>query len=94
MQIEANAWLSATLRRLFTTSGAPVNKPSEAMPTPDSTTGPNSEHTRTHRRWAVAVLALYGIVLSIGMVATLVHRSWVEDARLPAMQLKAEAPIR
>ena len=53
-----------------------------------------SEHIRTHRRWAGTVLALYGIIVSVGIMATLVHRSWTADAKPPAMQLAAQASIR
>lgn len=51
-----------------------------------------SEHTRTHRRWAVTVLALYGIMVSVGIMGTLVHRSWIGDAKPPILQ--AQASIR
>jgi hypothetical protein len=69
-----------------------MNKPAEAIPMTERTA--ESEHIRTHRRWARAVLALYGIVVSIGIIATLVHGSMIADSRLPPMQLQAKAQIQ
>ena len=69
-----------------------MNKPAEAIPMTESTA--ESEHTKTHRRWAKAVLALYGIVISIGIIATLVHRSMITDPELPPMQFQAKAQMQ
>jgi hypothetical protein len=60
----------------------------------DATSLTESEHIRTHRRWASTVLALYGIIISVGFMATLVHKSWIVDARPPAIQVAAQSPIR
>jgi hypothetical protein len=69
-----------------------MNKPAEAIPMTERTA--ESEHTRTHRRWTKAVLALYGIVVSIGIIATLVHGSMVADSRLAPIQLQAKAQMK
>jgi hypothetical protein len=69
-----------------------MNKPAEAIPRTESIA--ESEHTRTHRRWARAVLALYGIVVSIGIIATLVHRSMIADSRPPPIQFQAKVQMQ
>ena len=38
-----------------------MNKLSQPMPMTESTVAFEAEHARTHKRWASAVLALYGI---------------------------------
>jgi hypothetical protein len=53
----------------------------EVIPTTESTPAFEAEHARTHRRWAGAVLALYGMIITVGIVATLMHSSWIVDAR-------------
>ena len=52
-----------------------------------------SEHARTHRRWVRTVLALYGLIVSIGIIATLVHGSMIQGSKPAAMQLQAKAQI-
>ena len=47
-----------------------------------------SEHARTHRRWAGTVLAVYGVIVAVGITATLIHKSIVVD-QAPAMQVQA-----
>jgi hypothetical protein len=69
-----------------------MNKPAESIPMTESTA--ESEHLRTHRRWATAVLGLYGIVVSIGIIATLVHGSMIADSILSPIQLQAKAQMR
>lgn len=52
-----------------------------------------SDHIRTHRRWAVTILALYGIIVSIGIMATLVHRSLIVDAKPSAIRVATRTSI-
>ena len=46
-----------------------------------------SEHMRTHRRWARTVLALYGALVVVGLMATLVHQSIIAKSSRSEMQV-------
>lgn len=70
-----------------------MNKLGEAVQMIENTAAFESEHTRTHRRWASTVLALYGLIVSIGIIATLVHSSIIVDSKAPAMQIQAKAQM-
>jgi membrane protein YdbS with pleckstrin-like domain len=71
-----------------------MSKLAEAIPSTENTAAFQAEHVRTHRRWAATVLALYGIIVSVGIMATLAHKSWIVDVRPPAMQVATQSPIR
>jgi hypothetical protein len=71
-----------------------MSKLAGAILSTENTAAFEAEHTRTHRRWASTVLALYGVIISVGIMATLVHRSWIVDAGPPALQLHANAQTR
>jgi hypothetical protein len=45
---------------------------------------------RPHARWVVAVLALYGALVSIGIIATLVHRAMVSQADRSGTEFSSE----
>jgi hypothetical protein len=68
-----------------------MNNLAEVIPVTESNTAFQSEHTRTHRRWAKTVLGLYGIIVSIGILATLAHRSMIVESTPPATHLAATA---
>jgi hypothetical protein len=46
-----------------------------------------AEHMRTHRRWARTVLALYGALVVVGLLATLAHQSIIASANHPEVQV-------
>ena len=71
-----------------------MSKLVEAIPSTENIAAFQAEHARTHRRWASTVLALYGMIITFGIMATLVHKSWIVDARSPAIQVAAQSPIR
>ncbi len=49
-------------------------------------TGPDyQQHWRTHKRRVAAVLVLYGSLVSIGIIATVVHRSNISEPSRPDM---------
>ena len=75
-------------------SGIHMSTLTDTKPMTDSTAAFDDEHARTHWRWAIAVLALYGMVGSIGIGAALMQRSTTADAAPPAMQLQANAQMR
>ena len=64
-----------------------------AVPMIENTAAFEAEHTRTHKRWARTVLSLYGLIVSIGIIAALVHSSIIVDSKAPAMQLQAKAQM-
>jgi hypothetical protein len=68
-----------------------MSKMAESMSMTENTAAFEAEHVRTHRRWASTVLALYGLIVSIGIIATLVHSSTIVNSKAPAMQLQARA---
>lgn len=70
-----------------------MNKLANAISMSESKTAFEAEHTRTHRRWATTVLTLYGLIVSIGIMATLVHSSIIVGSVSPAMQLQAKAQL-
>lgn len=47
--------------------------------------GVSAPTPRTHRRWVAAVLALYGVLVSIGIIATAVHRAIVSQSTWSAV---------
>jgi hypothetical protein len=49
-----------------------------------------SEHARMHNRWAGVVLALYCVLVLVGLLATAIHRSLVSDSGHPASQTASE----
>ncbi len=71
-----------------------MNKLGETVPTIENTAAFESEHTRTHRRWASTVLALYGLIVSLGIIGSLVHSLIIADSKPPPMQLQTKAPIQ
>jgi hypothetical protein len=46
-----------------------------------------AEHRRTHWRWARAVLALYGALVVVGLLATLAHQSMIANPNSPEVQV-------
>lgn len=52
------------------------------------------EHERTHKRWVATVLALYGGLVSIGIIAIVVHRSIVSQSSRPAVEASLEKAAR
>jgi hypothetical protein len=52
------------------------------------------EHRRTHQRWVTTVLALYGGLVSIGIIATVVHRSMASQSSRPAVEASLEKAAR
>ena len=46
-----------------------------------------AEHRRTHRRWARTVLALYGALVVVGLLATLAHQSVIANSANPDLQV-------
>ena len=75
-------------------SGIHMSRLTDTKLLTDSTAAFEAEHARTHWRWAIAVLALYGMVGSIGIGAALMQKSTTADAAPPAMQLQANARMR
>jgi len=71
-----------------------MSRIAETIPMAKITAALDAEHTKTHWRWAIAVLTLYGIVGSIGIGAALIQRSTTADVARPAMQLQANAQMR
>ena len=62
-----------------------------------STTEPSAvyqEHWRTHKWWVATVLVLYGGLVSIGIIATVVHRSVVSQSSRPAVEASLEKGAR
>ena len=53
-----------------------------------------AEHTRTHRRWARAMLALYGALVVVGLLATLAHQSVISDPNSPEVQVASRRAVR
>jgi hypothetical protein len=52
------------------------------------------ERRRPHTRWVVAVLALYGALVSIGIIATMVHRAMVSQADRSGAEVSSERAAR
>ena len=54
--------------------------------------GANSqpEYRRTHKRWVVTVLAIYGALVFIGVIATVAHRSMLSQSSHPALEASLE----
>lgn len=46
-----------------------------------------AEHSRTHRRWARTVLALYSALVVVGLLATLAHKSVIANSNSPEVQV-------
>jgi hypothetical protein len=52
------------------------------------------EHWRTHRRWVATVLALYGGLVSIGIIATVIHGATLSSSSRPAVEASLEKAAR
>lgn len=66
----------------------------EDWPTTEPSAEYQQEHWRTHKRWVATVLALYGGLVSIGIVATVVHQSMVSQSSRPAVEASLEKAAR
>ena len=53
-----------------------------------------AEHSRTHRRWARTVLALYGALVVVGLLATLTHQSILAGPGGSEMQVASRKAVR
>jgi len=52
------------------------------------------EHRRTYARWAATVFALYGGLVSIGIIATVIHWSTFSQSDRPAVEASLEKTAR
>jgi hypothetical protein len=53
-----------------------------------------AEHRRTHRRWARTVLALYAVLVAVGLLVTLAHQSIIASSGGPEMQVASRKAVR
>jgi hypothetical protein len=52
------------------------------------------QHWRTHKWWVATILALYAGLVSIGIIATVAHRSMVTQSGRPAVEALLEKAAR